>query len=119
MPLNLEMRVAYYKDETVPSLSAVAASKVLTDITDNQEVSDEFTLMAQDVFMKFKRFLKSPTAEADLAAMKSRGQTIDIFALRNLLSLLEGGKLLGDITHIQFGPDHRTIIFDIRKPPSA
>ena len=118
MPLNLEMRVAYHKDETSPATTVVATSKLLPNIDDNQEVSDEFSLVAQDVFMKFKRFIKSPS-NTELATMKAAGQSIDIFALRNLLSLLEGGKLLGDITLVNHSQDHRSIIFDIRKPPST
>lgn len=118
MPANLEMRVAYYKDETAPSTTAVAVSKQLTDISDNEAVSDEFTIMAQEVFMKFKRFIKGNGPE-DIALLKSKGHTVDIFALRGLLNLMESGKLIGDFTLVQHNPDHRTIIFDLRKPPST
>ena len=118
MPLNIEMRIAFYKDDQSSAATVVSSSRTLPHIDDNQEVSDEFSLIAQEVFMKFKRFIKAP-GDIEVAVLKSKGHSVDIFMLRHLLSGMEEGKLMGDVTAILHDPDHRTVVFDLRRPPST
>lgn len=118
MPSQVEMRVAHYKDEQAPGITAVAISRPLPDLNDLQEVSEIFTIISQELFLGIKKYLKS-TGEVELADFKSKGHTADIFALRRFLSLMEEGQLTGDVTVVQFNADHRAVIFDLRRPSSS